>query len=633
MFLRLRQMSEKGIDYFIPLPRFQKITLFTAILTFVLVVLGGIVRVTGSGLGCPDWPLCYGQPLPPASTEAILEMAHRYVAAAVTMLVLLIVLVARRDYRTEKWIYRPSLLGIGVILVQVVLGAVTVILQNAPYTVVLHFGAALTMLACATIVATSARAANRPIEVQNDQRHLLVKWSLLSAAAVIALLFVGSVVTATNSALGCLFDWPLCRGSLIPNSVEVTTYIQWFHRLVALIAGLVLAYTTVIAWRLRAQYHAVWLAAGLALSFFIVQATVGGGVVLLKVPLALRGLHLALATAVWACVIVLSVLAARAHRLETVAVFSGSSASISRSGSLPAARLARAPFKTVAGAYLRLTKPWIIVLLLVTTFTAMLIAQRGLPPLPLVFFTLLGGALSASGANAINCYIDRDIDVVMSRTKNRPLPAHRIDADNALAFGLITSVASFVVLTLGVNLLAAVLSTFGLLYYVFVYTGYLKRSTSHNVVIGGVAGAIPPLVGWAAVTGRVEVTALYLFLIIFYWSPPHTWALALLIRNDYERAGVPMLPVVRGEVETRRQILWYTLQLVAITLLLFAFQLMGWIYFVGALVLNGVFVWRAYRLAREPETDKAAARRLYKYSQMYLALLFIAMVIDKIVLV
>ena len=152
-------------------------------------------------------------------------------------------------------------------------------------------------------------------------------------------------------------------------------------------------------------------------------------------------------------------------------------------------------------------------------------------------------------------------------------------------------------------------------------------------MIGGVAGAIPPLVGWAAVTGRVEVTALYLFLIIFYWSPPHTWALALLIRNDYERAGVPMLPVVRGEVETRRQILWYTLQLVAITLLLFAFHLMGWIYFVGALILNGVFVWRAYRLAREPETDKAAARRLYKYSQMYLALLFIAMVIDKIVLV
>jgi protoheme IX farnesyltransferase len=287
--------------------------------------------------------------------------------------------------------------------------------------------------------------------------------------------------------------------------------------------------------------------------------------------------------------------------------------------------------KATAGAYLHLTKPWIIVLLLITTFAAMLIAQRGLPPLPLVFFALLGGALSASSANAINCYIDRDIDVIMNRTKNRPVPAQRIDADHALAFGLITGVLSFVVLAVGVNLLSAVLATIGLLYYVFVYTGYLKRSTMHNVVIGGVAGAIPPLVGYAAVANRVDAVALFMFLIIFYWSPPHTWALALLIRNDYERAGVPMLPVVVGEAETRRQIVLYVLQLMAITLVMFALQMMGWIYFIGALVLNAVFLWRAIKLARLPETDKALARRLYKFSQSYLALLFLFMVIDKIV--
>ncbi len=287
--------------------------------------------------------------------------------------------------------------------------------------------------------------------------------------------------------------------------------------------------------------------------------------------------------------------------------------------------------KSTIGAYVRLTKPWIIVLLLVTTFAAMLIAQRGLPALPLVVFTLLGGALSASSANAINCYIDRDIDVVMNRTKNRPTSTGRIDADHALAFGLITGVASFVVLALGVNLLAAILATIGLLYYVFVYTGYLKRNTMHNVVIGGVAGAIPPMVGYAAVTGQIDALALFMFLIIFYWSPPHTWALALLIRADYERAGVPMLPVVVGERETRRQIVLYTLQLVAITLVIFALQMMGWIYFGAALILNTIFLWRAIKLARLPETDKALARRLYKYSQSYLALLFLAMVIDKIV--
>lgn len=604
--------------------RFRRLTLFTALMTYILVVLGGIVRVTGSGLGCPDWPLCYGQPLPPAQTEAFIEMAHRYVAGAVTLLVVWVTWIAWRKYRADKWIFRTALAGVGVIGVQIVLGAITVIFKNAPFTVVLHFGAALTMLACATIVATSARVMSAA--TPNDQRGRLVKWSVLSALSVLMLLFLGAIVTATNSALACLFDWPLCRGALIPNTTDPSVYIHWFHRLIALITGLVLTYTTVIAWRMRARLHSVWVAAALALSFFIVQAVVGGTVVLSQINLVLRGLHLALAAAIWATSVVVVVLAARSGLAQTADAASAIERSADRSGSAPAVS-----FKAKAGAYLRLTKPWIVVLLLVTTLAAMLIAQRGLPPLPLVFFTLLGGALSAAGANAINCYIDRDIDVIMNRTKNRPTSTGRIDADHALAFGLITGVASFVVLTLGANLLSAILATIGLLYYVFIYTGYLKRSTVHNVVIGGVAGAIPPLVGYAAVTGRVDAIALFMFLIIFYWSPPHTWALALLIRGDYERAGVPMLPVVRGEAETRRQIVLYVLQLIAITLVMFALQMMSWIYFVGALLLNAVFLWRAIKLARLPETDKALARRLYKFSQSYLALLFLFMVIDKIV--
>lgn len=616
-----------ALDTFTPLPRFRKLTLLTAMITYTLVVLGGVVRVTGSGLGCPDWPLCYGQPLPPASTEAVIEMAHRYVAGIVTILVGLVTWTAWRAYRHEKWIVRPALWGIGVIGVQIVLGAITVILKNHPITVVAHFFAALAMLACATMVATAARLKPDRSAATPD-RARLVKWTLISLGAVIALLFVGAIVTATNSALGCLFDWPLCRGALIPNSTEVGTYIQWFHRLVALITGMILAYTTLLAWRLRGQFHAVWVAAGLALSFFIVQAVVGGTVVLSKIHLVLRGAHLAMAAAVWAATVIVVVLAARVGQAQTV----GDEAPADRLAPKPAGPAPARSLKSTIGAYVRLTKPWIIVLLLVTTFAAMLIAQRGLPALPLVVFTLVGGALSASSANAINCYIDRDIDVIMNRTRNRPTSTGRIDADHALAFGLMTGVASFVVLALGVNLLAAILATIGLLYYVFVYTGYLKRSTMHNVVIGGVAGAIPPMVGYAAVTGQIDALALFMFLIIFYWSPPHTWALALIIRSDYERAGVPMLPVVVGERETRRQIVLYTLQLVAITLVIFALQMMGWIYFVAALVLNGVFLWRAIKLARLPDTDKALARRLYKYSQSYLALLFLAMVIDKIVI-
>lgn len=286
--------------------------------------------------------------------------------------------------------------------------------------------------------------------------------------------------------------------------------------------------------------------------------------------------------------------------------------------------------KQIVGKYVRLSKPWIIVLLLMTTLTAMLIAGKGRVPLLLIVPTMLGGALAASGANALNSYIDRDIDGLMNRTKNRPIPREQVAPRQALIYGLAANTVSFAIMTLFVNLLAATLAIFGTLYYVFIYTRLLKRATPHNIVIGGIAGAVPPLVGWAAVTGRIDLLPLYLFLIIFYWTPPHTWALMLLLRSDYERAGVPMLPVVRGDEVTRRQIWLYSLQLVAVTLFIFAFHLLGWLYLVQAIVLNAVFLWLAFRLTRD--MSKPAAKRLYKYSQLYLALLFIAMVIDSVVL-
>ncbi len=424
---------------------------------------------------------------------------------------------------------------------------------------------------------------------------------------------------------------------MIPNSTDLETYINWFHRFFALITGLVLAYTTVVAWRSKDRQHSAWITAALMLSFFVIQAAIGGAVVLSQIHLVWRGLHLALAAATWTAAIVLVVLAVRSGQTQPADLLQTDRASSTRSvDGAPA--VSESPLtrqmtrKQIIGAYVKLSKPWVVALLLVTTFAAMLIAQKGLPPLPLVFFTLLGGALSAGGASAINSYIDRDIDGFMSRTKNRPVVTQRIPADNALAYGIAAGVASFVILALAANVLAAVLAMIGLLYYVFIYTGYLKRSTPHNIVIGGVAGAIPPLVGYAAVTGTVDVLALFLFLVIFYWTPPHTWALGLLIRTDYERVNIPMLPVVAGDTETRKQILLYTLQMIAVTLLLFAFQMMGWIYFVAALLLNAMFLARALKLWRLPDTDKALAKRLYKFSQSYLALLFLAMILDKIIL-
>jgi protoheme IX farnesyltransferase len=274
--------------------------------------------------------------------------------------------------------------------------------------------------------------------------------------------------------------------------------------------------------------------------------------------------------------------------------------------------------------YWSLTKPKVQSLLLFTTVTTMYVA--GTPSIGLVVLTCLGGALSAGGAGAINHYLDRDIDAMMGRTADRPVPSGRVSPRAALVYGVTLGVASFALLATTVNLLAAVLALGGLLGYVLVYTLWLKRTTPQNIVIGGAAGAVPPLVAWAATTGRLSGSAVYLFAIVFYWTPPHFWALSLLMKDDYERARVPMLPVVRGEQETRRQIVLYSLLLVAVTMLPFAGRLFDGIYLVAALMLGGVLMWLALRLSRR--ADRMSALRLYLFSLAYLAILFAAMVAD-----
>jgi len=238
--------------------------------------------------------------------------------------------------------------------------------------------------------------------------------------------------------------------------------------------------------------------------------------------------------------------------------------------------------------------------------------------------------LACGGASALNHVLDRDIDVHMKRTDKRPVATGRIAPERALEFGLALSALSFVVLTSFVNVLAALLAIFGNLFYVLVYTRWLKRTTPQNIVIGGAAGAVPPVVGWASVTGDLSLPALFLFLIVFVWTPPHFWALALLIKRDYQAAGVPMLPVVRGERETARAIVRYSIALFAVSLLPFAWQTLGLVYLASALALGAVFVWLALALARR--TDRARARSLFSYSLGYLALLFVAMAVDPIVL-
>jgi protoheme IX farnesyltransferase len=293
---------------------------------------------------------------------------------------------------------------------------------------------------------------------------------------------------------------------------------------------------------------------------------------------------------------------------------------------MEASRAIAAPSRVrqVVGDYATLTKPTVQTLLLFTTATTMLVA--GNPSLQLVLLTCLGGYLSAGGAAAINHVYDADIDAQMARTATRPVPAGRVSPRAGMIYGLALCLASFLLLALTVNLLSALLALSGFLGYVGVYTIWLKRRTPQNIVIGGAAGAVPPLVAWAAVTGSLSGTAVYLFAIVFFWTPPHFWALSLLMKDEYARVGIPMLPVVRGERETRKQILLYTVLLYAITQLPFCAGGFGLVYLVASLLLGGAFIGGAVLLQRR--ADRRTALRLYLFSLAYLALLFAAMVAD-----
>ena len=285
---------------------------------------------------------------------------------------------------------------------------------------------------------------------------------------------------------------------------------------------------------------------------------------------------------------------------------------------------------TFLGDLVRMTKPRIMAELLVTTVAAMLVAARGLPALNIVGATVLGGALCAGAAATYNGLFDRDIDRIMQRTRGRPLPAARLNIRVVYVWGAVLFLLSILVLGFGVSWLAAGLATIGFAIYVGVYTLWLKRRSTQNIVIGGAAGAIPPLVGWAAGAGTLDTAAFVLFLIIFIWTPPHFWALALVRKHDYARAGIPMLPVVQGDAATRRQILIYSVILVATSLAFTAVNQMGWVYLSAASVLGLIFIHRAGRLLQAATTH--SAWRLYRYSITYLTIIFAAMVVDVLVI-
>ncbi len=595
---------------------FRVLSVATALVTYALVVLGGVVRVSGSGLGCPDWPLCHGRLLPPLDLHAIIEYSHRTTASLASTLIVLTAVVAWLAWRKRRDIVIPAMVAVGLLVVQVVLGAVTVRLELPPMIVLAHLATAMALLAAVCVTASNARLARYAPLASAGGSDSRPAWLARAAAAGTFLLILSGSLVVGSGASGSCGAWPLCGGGF---SLAFDGYpaIQLLHRgLAAAIGVLIIVSLFALLNRYRVE-RAVRATVALTLAALAFQVAVGAAVVTLHLPAALRGLHLALASAVWAGTVVLAVLA---DRLPVTGA---------RADVADHARQPPRPAREVVLDYVSLAKPRIIPLLLITALGGMMMAERGWPSTGLVVLTLLGGTLAAAGAGAINCWIDRDLDGAMLRTRRRPLPDGRIAPRHALLFGIALGVAAFVLLAFWVNVLAATLAISGLLFYVFVYTLWLKRWTVQNIVIGGAAGAVPPVVGWAAVTHRIDLTAIYLFAVIFLWTPPHFWALALRLKGDYARAQVPMLPVVRGEAVARRQILLYTLALVAVTIAVVVTGALGLLYMAGAAVLGGVFI--ALAVVNLRTRRQRWSRLLFDYSIAYLGLLFAVMVADRMI--
>jgi protoheme IX farnesyltransferase len=582
-----------------------------ALLVFALVVMGGVLRVTQSGGTCPDWPTCFGAwtPFPGADPAVFQDYLHRALTIAAGLPLVTAAWLAWRRARSERAVLLALFTAVTLLLLQVGIGALVTLVglpKDQQWLSSLHLVLSL------AILSTLVRALVPLFYPDAGARRLSFRspfgrQSWFSVLSLLAVLLGGLVVARSGAGLAC-DGWPLCR----PQSL--LGWLSLGHRLLVGAAVLAMVAWLVNAWRTQRSQVPVLVATTITVMLFFAQALLGAQLVQ-DFPIDLLVLHQVTAVAVWV---------AASIQLVTLGLADRSA----QQEASEADEIRGRAFAPLLKDLLMLTKPIVVALLLVTTYAGMVIGAQAWPSASLVFWTLLGGFMAAGGSGAINQYIDRDDDQKMQRTQKRPIPSGRLTAAEGLAFGAALLVASFYLLTAFVNLLAALLSLAGMIYYVLIYSIFLKKTTVQNIVIGGGAGAIPPLVGWAAATGSLNIPALFLFAVIFMWTPPHFWALALVRRQDYARAGVPMLPVVRGEEETRRQILIYTLELVALTLVLPLFGLGGAVYLVGAALLGLWLLHAAWKVFREG--GNKLAWKMYRYSSMYLAFIFFVLMADRL---
>lgn len=620
--------------------RLYRLAAASMIFAFALIVAGGVARVTGYDLT-------------PALTTAV--------ALSVFVVAIAAHLVPGARVRVRAL----ALMAVGLVIAQGALGTSIAGDTEHPLKSALALGLAMAVLGALFALArmleldrhTPVRAIRPNSNLDADR---VFAW--IAGGAIVALTAVMATGGAARTAAATIAcgAWPGCQAnSLLPRSDSGSDWSNFTHRFAALVATLAIVGLVLYGRRHRVEAQAR-RGAELALAATFAQVLIGGVYLFSNGTGLVSALHLsasslALVALVYALLMALRPVISTGPDLAFAGVARSNPGGKSGQFGLPMFRMAvstgdesisgtispaqavtvdgeiAAPlgFAALARQYVQLMKPGILTLLLVTTLGAMLVAEEGVPSLSLVLCTMIGGTLIAGGANVLNCYIDRDIDKQMHRTKKRGTATGVIPANNALAFGLILTVTAVLLIGFGANWFAAALALAGNIFYVGIYTAFLKRRTPQNIVIGGAAGAFPPLVGWAAVTGNLSVAAFIMFAIVYYWTPPHFWALALLKQGEYGRASVPMLPVVAGESETQRQIFLYTVLLTAVCLLLAPFGF-SWIYLFSAIFLCGVFLAYAAQLLVRP--TKAVARQTFFWSMWFLFLLYGAMVADRLIL-
>lgn len=604
--------------------RYAKLVWGLLFYTLPVIVFGAYVRVSVSGDGCgAHWPDCHGSFLPlDGSVKTLVEFSHRLSSGFYGLWALLALILGFAIFPKGHAVRKGILFTFVFTIFEALIGRYLVknelVAQNDSIDraiwMSIHLANTFFLLGSATLTALAAQG-GRKLSIKGQGP---VGWALGFGLAACILLGVSGAVTALGDTLfpvGAHID--AVNQALSPTA-HFLVKLRLLHPLIAMSVGIYVVLLAGLITHLRPDAQVKkW--AQMASAIFLAELAIGLLNLALKAPVAMQLIHLFVADLLWISLVMMTAnaLAEGVERGELNA-------------HAPEEIHGPRPLRTVIGEYVSLTKPRVISLLLFTTLTATFTAAGGWPGWVIFLSVTIGGYMSAGAANAINMVIDRDIDGTMKRTSKRPTVTQNIRTGNALAFGFIMALLSFVVLWLGANLLTAMLSLAGLAFYVVVYTLLLKRRTWHNIVIGGAAGAFPPLVGWAAAANSLHPLAWILFGIVFLWTPVHFWALAILIKDDYAEAGVPMLPVVHGERATVLQIGFYAILTAAASVLPFLQPNVGMPYLAVAIFLNIILFARYIQLYRSPGRPTAVS--LYKYSMLYLAVLFLVLAVNRSVL-